>query len=88
MPDTTAKLLQKLRASIGSCVVYNGTRCIVVEILQQPLCLVIEAIGPRTVIQENQFGTPQRRASEIFTIPCLYQGELHEELLALGLSLE
>lgn len=89
MVDTT-QLIKRLRGHIGSQITHNGIPCIVVELLEQPLCLVIEAIGARTTIQDNQYGRPQRLASRVFTIPCLSHDNselLHPELLALGLDL-
>jgi hypothetical protein len=87
----TTQLIKRLRGHIGSQVIHNGIPCIVVELLEQPLCLVIEAIGARTTIQDNQFGRPQRLASRVFTIPCLSDDNsdcLHPALLALGLELQ
>ncbi len=86
-----SKLIKQLRSTIGVEVEYNGSRCAVVELLEQPLCLVVEALSARSTIQDNQFGSPQRRVSRIFTIPCLSEsndGTLHQELLSLGLRLE
>ena len=81
----------KLRGAIGEQVLYNGVNCTVVELLEQPLCLVLQALGARTAIQDSQFGSPYRRVTPVYTIPCLNDegdGGLHSELLALGLSLE
>jgi hypothetical protein len=88
---TRSELIQQLRSTIGAEVKYNGVRCTVVELLEEPLCLVIETAGGRTTIQDNQFGSPQRRVTQIFTLPCLSDtddGSLHQELLSLGLGLE
>lgn len=81
-------LVTQLRNSIGEKVDYNGTPCIVVEILEHPLLLVLQATGPGSVIQPNQYGGPQRRVTPVFTLPCLdSDGKgLHPELLALGLE--
>lgn len=79
--------IAQLRQMIGREVEYQGIRCIVVELLEEPLSLVIQALEPRTAIQDNQFGTPQRRVSQLFTLPCLdEEGGLHQELLSLGLD--
>jgi hypothetical protein len=62
-----------------------------VELLEAPLCLVIETAGERTTLQDNQFGSPQRRVTQVFTLPCLSDsddGSLHQELLSLGLGFE
>lgn len=84
-------LIQQLRNSIGSEVEYCGMRCTVVELLDQPLCLVLQALGARIAIQENQYGLPYRRVTPVFTIPCLSSNEeecLNPELLNLGLPLK
>jgi hypothetical protein len=85
------KLTQHLRRAIGTTVEYHGVRCSVVELLEEPLCLVLETVGGRTTIQDNQFGSPQRRVTQVFTLPCLSDsddGSLHQELLSLGLGFE
>lgn len=82
------QLVQQLRETIGAQVDYQGLRCAVVELLDEPPSLVLQVLGPRTTIQENQFGLPNRRVTQIFTIPCLSEDEgecLHQELLSLGL---
>lgn len=86
-----SKLIQQLRRTIGSSVEYNGIDCTVVELLEQPLCLVLQRLGARTTIQDGQFGNPQRLVTTVYTIPCISDegdGGLYSELLALGLSLE
>lgn len=87
----SSELLSQLRNTIGTQVEYNGVPCAVVELLEEPLCLVLQALGPRRAIQESQYGRPQRWVTPIFTIPCLSEeaaGVFHPELLALGLRLE
>ena len=87
----SSELVKQLRSTIGAHVDYKGIRCTVVELLEEPLSLVIEAQEARTSIQDNQYGSPQRRVTEVFTIPCLNdtnEDYLHQELLMLGLSLK
>ena len=84
-------LIRQLRQTIGIEVVHNGIKCTVVELLEEPFCLVLQALGVRTTIQNNQYGSPQRMATQVFTIPCLSDGNsnlLHRELVALGLPLK
>lgn len=86
-----SELIEQLRNSIGSEVEYCGMRCTVVELLEQPLCLVLQALGARIAIQENQYGLPYRRVTPVFTIPCLTsdgEGCINPELLTLGLCFE
>lgn len=85
------ELIQQLRNTIGTAVNYNGVQCTVVELLEEPLSLVIQAITARTTLQDNQFGAPRRRVTQVFTLPCLSdtdEGGLHPELLSLGLGLK
>lgn len=86
-----SELIQQLRHTIGTEVEYHARRCTVVELLEEPLCLVIQAAAIHTTIQDNQFGTPQRRVAQTFTLPCLSEGgkgQLSDALLSLGLGLE
>ena len=83
--------LQQLRNLIGLEVMHQGVCCRIVEILEHEPALVLEASGPREGIQDNQFGDPHRRVSEVFTIALFdeqREGECHPDLLALGLPLE
>ncbi len=85
-----SELIQQLRRTIGTTVVYNGVRCSVMELLEQPLGLVLQALDTRTAIQDTQFGSPHRRVTQVFTVPCLSEENreaLHPELLALELNL-
>jgi hypothetical protein len=89
--SSRSELVQQLRNTIGTVVHYNGLRCTVVELLEEPLCLVIQATAARTTIQDNQFGVAQRRVAQVFTLPCLSDTDeagLHPELLSLGLGLK
>lgn len=84
-------LIAQLRNIIGGEVNYEGTPCMVVELLEEPLCLVLEAMGARTTIQDDQYGSPQRRVTQVFTIPCISEEDeqhLHQKLLSLGLRLD
>jgi len=83
--------LQQLRKLIGQEVVHQGVCCRIVEILEQEPALVLESCGLREEIQDNQFGDPQRRVAEVFTIALFDEqrsGECHPDLLALGLPLK
>lgn len=86
-----SELIQQLRRTVGATVVHNGVRCSVVELLEQPLGLVLEVTGAHTAIQDTQYGSPHRRVKQIFTLPCLDEADgesLHPELLALGLTFD
>ncbi|MGM0594882.1 MAG: hypothetical protein ACQETD_10125 [Pseudomonadota bacterium] len=82
--------LRDMRSLIGRPVVHQGVACVVVELLETEPALVLEASGPRQEIQDNQYGDPQRRVSEVFTIPFFEEGgsgSPHPDLLALELEL-
>ena len=81
-------LVQQLRGAIGMELNYQGVRCIVVELIGAPLTLVLQSLETHSTVQDDQLGTPKRRVTEIFTIPCLDEDDgenLHQELEALGL---
>ncbi len=85
------KLIPQLRRYIGQTVQHNGIDCTIVEVLEEPLSLILQATGPPTEIQQSQFGKPHRRVIPIFTLPCLCEEggiALHPQLLALGLNLK
>lgn len=80
--------VETVRPLIGQRVLHQGIPCLVVELLEHEPALVLEALGPRDDFQDNQFGDPQRRVAEVFTIP-FYDPAADEtpnpDLLALGL---
>lgn len=87
----TVYTVQQLRKLIGKEVVHQGTSCRIIEILEHEPALVLQSSGPREGIQDNQFGDPHRRVSEVYTIPLFdgqCPGETHPDFLALGLALE
>lgn len=89
--DNRSQLIDRLRDTIGAEVEYNGVRCTVIELLDNPLSLVLQATDSMDAIQDNQFGTPSRRVKKIFTLPCLDEytdNSLHDDILALDLRLE
>lgn len=84
------QLKTQLQQLIGRTVYHQGTPCRVVEILEGESSLVLQAEGPRTGLQDSQFGTPGRVVSETYTLPIFNDkegGGLNPELLALGLVL-
>lgn len=86
-----AYTIQQLRKLIGIEVVYQGSHCRIIEILEHESALVLQSTGPREGIQDNQFGDPHRRVSEVFTVPLFDEenpGKNHPEFLCLNLSLD
>ncbi len=77
--------LAQLRGMIGEQVHYRGTRCRVIEVIEDGPSLVLAGDG--TVIQDDQFGDPARRVPRTWTVPVVApnRAELHEEFLSLEL---
>jgi hypothetical protein len=79
--------LPHLRALIGLKVRYLGRPWIVVEVVDSPPSLVLEADAPASVIQADMHGRPWEYVVETRMIPVLTQDQtaLSEDLLALEL---
>lgn len=79
---------ETLRRLIGRRVRYQGDDCTVVDILEQESTLVLEVHGPRSALQENQYGDPGRRTAEVHLLPLLDEedsGKFHPAFLELCL---
>lgn len=79
--------LPLLRNIIGQNVVYEGYACRIIEVLEEPMFLVLQISTDETIIQPNQYGDAHRRVSETFIIPVLTVDRmaLHPKFLALDL---
>lgn len=77
--------LPHLRALIGLQVRYLGREWIVIEVVDSPPSLVLEAGSADFVMQADMHGRPWEYAAETRMIPVLTQDQtgLSEELLAL-----
>ena len=62
--------LDQLRNMIGVQVYHQGISCKVIEVLEDGPSLVLISIDENH-IQADQYGNPQRRVPETFTIPVL-----------------
>ena len=62
-------LLNRLRTLVGRELRYQGLRCTLVEIIDQPPVLVLRPIGAEPVIQADKFGKPLRHAPPLFELP-------------------
>ncbi len=70
MGDKTLDIdIDKIRGLIGRHVIYNNTRYVVVEVLEDSPALVLEA--HETVIQADQHGEAHRRVPNTETVPVL-----------------
>ncbi len=77
--------LPHLRALIGLQVRYLGRQWIVIEVVDSPPSLVLEADTPASVIQADMHGRPWEYTVETRMIPVLTEDQtgLSDELLAL-----
>ena len=63
--------LAQLRGLIGLHVNYNGTRCQIIEVLEDEFALILQDCEKHTMIQPDQLGEANRRVPSTFTIPVM-----------------
>lgn len=61
--------LEQLKRLVGTELRYQGLRCTLVEILDEPAVAVLRPIGAAPVIQSDNFGQPMRHAPPLFELP-------------------
>lgn len=61
--------LARLQSLVGAELRYQGMRCVLVDVLEQPPVLVLRPIGAAPVIQADNFGKPMRHAPQLFELP-------------------
>jgi hypothetical protein len=61
--------LERLRSLIGAEVRYQGMRCTLVDVLDEPAMVVLRPIGADPVIQSDTFGQPMRHAPPLYELP-------------------
>jgi hypothetical protein len=61
--------LEHLKALVGGELRYQGLRCTLVDVLDDPPVLVLRPIGAAPVIQADNFGKPMRHAPQLFELP-------------------
>ncbi|MFN3594428.1 MAG: hypothetical protein ACK4TK_07065 [Thiobacillaceae bacterium] len=85
MNEAARITLPHLRALIGLRVRYEGRPWVVVEVVESPPSLVLEADGAASVIQADMHGRPWDYAAETRMIGVLTSDEtwLSDELLSL-----
>jgi hypothetical protein len=66
---TTGITLDQLRGMVGAELGYQGMRCVLVEVLDEPPVLVLRPVGAAPVIQADNFGKPMRHAPQLFELP-------------------
>lgn len=77
----------RLRCLIGERVLYQGTRCRLVEVLEDEQAVVLEACHRFNELQADQTGNTSRRVPKLITIRVEQAGKggLNPEFVALGL---
>lgn len=63
--------MEQLRGLIGRSVDYYGTRCTIIEVIEDDPALVLEACHKHTTIQPDQHGEAHRRVPATITVPVL-----------------
>lgn len=61
--------LEQLKRLVGSELRYQGMRCILVEVIDDPPLAVLRPVGAEPVIQADNFGKPMRHAPKLFELP-------------------
>jgi len=61
--------LERLKSLVGAELRYQGMRCTLVEVLDEPPVVVLRPIGAAPVIQADNFGKPMRHAPQLFELP-------------------
>lgn len=79
--------MAQLRCLIGSPVHYEGTRCEVIEVLEDGPALILQYADEHMVIQADQHGEAHRRVPTTLTVPILSpdRGSYHPAFLELDL---
>jgi hypothetical protein len=78
--------LPRLRALIGLKVRHQGDICVVVEVLESPCALVLEPLGPATMMADMH-GRPWEYGQDHRIVPVLSEDRtaLHDALLDLDI---
>lgn len=61
--------LERLQSLVGTELRYQGIRCVLVDVLEEPPVLVVRPLGAEPVIQADNFGKPMRHAPQLFELP-------------------
>lgn len=61
--------LKQLKSLVGAELRYQGMRCVLVEVIDDPPIAVLRPVGAEPVIQADNFGKPMRHAPQLFELP-------------------
>jgi hypothetical protein len=61
--------LERLRSLVGTELRYQGMRCTLVDVIDEPPVVVLRPLGAAPVIQADNFGKPMRHAPQLFELP-------------------
>ena len=61
--------LTRLKSLVGAELRYQGMRCLLVDVLDQPPVVVLRPIDADPVVQADSFGKPMRHAPRLFELP-------------------
>jgi len=61
--------LEQLKSLVGTELRYQGMRCLLVEVIDDPPIAVLRPVGAEPVIQADNFGKPVRHAPQLFELP-------------------
>lgn len=89
MHDTPIQIdIEQLRGLIGRSVEYYGTRCTIIEVIEDDPALVLEACHKHMTIQPDQHGEAHRRVPTTITVPVLNKARNEYSAGFLDLDLE
>ena len=71
-------MIRQLHQYIGCEITYEGTRCQLIEILEDGPSLVFLNMEHSTTIQSDQHGSAHRKVQKTYTIPFL--SDIHDDL--------
>ena len=71
-------MIRQLHQYIGCEITYEGTRCQLIEILEDGPSLVFLNLEHSTSIQSDQHGCAHRKVQKTYTVPCL--SDVHDDL--------
>jgi hypothetical protein len=85
--DNNDKIIDALRHYLGRSVTYQGSVYEIIEVLDEPLALVLQDAEQHTTIQADQHGEAHRRVPQTRTVPIPIDEKDHYDLSEVGIEL-